>query len=219
MTTEAGSAGLRDVTRFRQRIPRPTLRYPLTWPHRAIVERARRAAASDWSVRPLNPTSHPDASVLLALRDDPRAGVEVLVTRRSSSLRHHAGEIAFPGGARQPGEDAVTAAVREAHEERGLDPEAGRVLGSLGITSVRARGISVEALVGTVSREVSVQPDQSEVEAVAWVPLVELVHPERTWSELWFDVRGGWATMWFFDLGEDVLWGASARMLARLLVS
>jgi len=75
----------------------------------------------------------PDArlsAVLLLLTEGPH-GAEVLLTRRSMEMKNHRGEISFPGGRVDPGETAVETALREAHEEVGLDPALSTIVGEL----------------------------------------------------------------------------------------
>lgn len=139
----------------------------------------------------------------------------VLLTRRADGLRSHAGELAFPGGRVMDGESLVAAALREAEEEVGLAPSAVRVLGSLGVGLTRRSSGAFEVVVAAVDAEPNLRLNAGEVADARWVPLGQL--GKRAASELWFDPTAGWFRVFLFDLGEDLLWGASARVVARLL--
>ncbi|WP_143711912.1 NUDIX hydrolase [Acidimicrobium ferrooxidans] len=214
---EVASGGLWDLHRFRQRIDEPERRLRLVWPSRAVDFGSLDEASVRRALAPA-PASRGgvSAAVLIPIAFDGPSGPEVLVTRRARSLRHHAGEIAFPGGRARAGETLVETARREAEEEVGLEASAARVLGSVGVGYTRSSAYAFEALVAAVPREtmLTLQPD--EVEMAAWVPLATLFGPERAASELWYDDRAGWLRVWLFDLGDDLLWGASARVVAAL---
>lgn len=176
-----------------------------------VIERA------NLSVRPEPATfvgARPSA-VLVALADGPR-GAEVLLTKRAVHLRHHAGEISFPGGRIEPGETAVQAATREAHEEVGLEPASVNVRGQLSALSTVVSRNHIVPLVARLHERPDLRADITEVERIMWVPLVELGHTDTYREELWgtppLDRR-----MDFFDLDDETIWGATARMLYELL--
>lgn len=139
--------------------------------------------------------------------------LDIVVIRRSSHLRSNPGELAFPGGRVEPGETAAVAALRETYEEVGIHPSLVRILGALPPVSRASRPEPIAAFVGTVEGQPSLLTDPMEVDAVMRVPLVELADPSRYWEEIWLRTDGQRWRMSFFDLGTDVLWGASARML------
>src|SRR5690606_30849445 len=100
------------------------------------------------------PVSRP-AAVLIAVTDRPRPGV--ILTHRPASMRAHPGQVAFPGGSVDPGEDAVRAALREAHEELSIDGSAVRVIG----TSDRyltGSGYDVTPVLGVVPPDLPLSP-------------------------------------------------------------
>ena len=144
----------------------------------------------------------------------------VVLTRRASHLRHHAGEVSFPGGRREPGDaDLWATARREASEEVGLDP--GRVsrVGRLdSFVTVGSRSL-VCPFVATVEARPELVPDPAEVERVLHVALAELTDPGAWREEVWLlgAEFGGERTMTFFELPGDTVWGATAAVLRRLL--
>lgn len=208
-----------------------------------LVERVRRALAARPPV-PLEVPGFRPAAVLVALLDRP-AGPTLLFTRRTERVPSHKGEISFPGGAREPGEDAVRAALREADEEVGLPPPAAEPLGALDdLPSVA--GFVVTPVVAAVRAPPAVfSAAEFEVHEPFELPLAALREPSQRRSTL-FDPAGlspalaamvdraraapravpfedvdpgtGLWRMWSFHADPDrVVWGLTARVLADLL--
>lgn len=163
---------------------------------------------------PTFPEARPSA-VLVALVDGSR-GAEVLLTKRSSTLRHHAGEISFPGGRLDPGEDAVAAALREAHEEVGLAPSLVTVQGGLSSLSTIVSQSLIVPVVGTVASRPVLVPHDGEVARIMWVPLAELVSRDTYQHERWGAPPLD-RPMHFFHLEDETVWGATAHILRELL--
>jgi 8-oxo-dGTP pyrophosphatase MutT (NUDIX family) len=167
--------------------------------------------------RPLLP-AFPGArhsAVLVALSAGPD-GPSVLLTRRSWQLRHHKGEISFPGGRMDPGETPVDTALREAHEEVGLDPGSVRVHGELEhLNTVVSRSYIVPK-VGVVDEPVELTGRTMEVDRVMWVPLAELTRSDTYRSEVW-GFGSTHRVLHFFHLDDETIWGATGRMLFDLL--
>lgn len=155
------------------------------------------------------------SAVLIALADG-AAGPEVLLTRRSWELRSHRGEISFPGGRTDPGETPVDAALREAHEEVGLDPSAVTIRGELEhLNTVVSRSYIVPK-VATVPEPLTLEAQTMEVDRVLWVPLAEFTRPDTYRSEVW-GIGPTDRTLHFFELDDETVWGATAHMLVDLL--
>jgi 8-oxo-dGTP pyrophosphatase MutT (NUDIX family) len=143
------------------------------------------------------------------------AGADVLLIERGHDMRSHAGQVAFPGGAVDPGdEDVVAAALREAAEETGLDPAGVRVLGTLPALFLPPSGFVVTPVLGWWRDPTPVSVvDPREVASVHRVPLAELLDPANR-----FQVRhpSGYVGA-AFDAAGLLVWGFTAGLLDRML--
>jgi len=155
------------------------------------------------------------AAVLVALADGPD-GAEVLLTRRAQTLASHRGEISFPGGRVDPGETFEAAAVREAFEEVALDPTGVALCGRLDPISTMTTGSFIVPVVGTLDGRPTLWPAAAEVERIMWVPLSELTRTDTFREELWH-LDSAPRPMFFFELDDETIWGATARVLHQLL--
>jgi len=142
----------------------------------------------------------------------------VLLIRRAGHLRANPGEIAFPGGRIEPGESPLAAALREAEEEVALIAEDVEVLGELATVLAPRRDVPIRPFVAVAQGRPLLQANPDEVDCVLLVPLSELMAPGRYWQEHWGRADDPTWVMHFFDLGEDVIWGATARMLHELFL-
>jgi len=152
-----------------------------------------------------------DAAVLLLIVNHAE-GPTVVFTQRTAHLQDHAGQISFPGG-RTHAEDLTPerTALREAHEEIGLDPARVQVLGRLPIYRT-GTGFEVTPIVGWAEPPLEYRPDPHEVEAVFEVPLAFLLDPSNHRYESAF-FRGALRKYWAVPYGERFIWGATAAML------
>lgn len=141
----------------------------------------------------------------------------VLLTRRRPDLARHAGQVSFPGGRIEPGEDALAAALRESQEEIGLDPERVGVLGRLDETLVLATGFRLTPWVGVVPYPYRYAPQPAEVEAILYVPIASLVRPGVHRTEEREAYGNPRYLVHFYDLPAVTIWGATARVLHQLL--
>lgn len=154
------------------------------------------------------------ASVLCPLVERP-TGLAVVLTVRARHLRHHAGQISFPGGKVEPSDATpLDAALREADEEIALPPRAVEVLGGLDPYRT-STGFRVHPFVGVVAPGWRATPDPSEVAEVFEAPLDYLMNPanRRREHRLW---RGGRRYFYAMPWGDYYIWGATAGMLKSL---
>jgi 8-oxo-dGTP pyrophosphatase MutT (NUDIX family) len=163
------------------------------------------------------------AAVLTALFEE-EGEARVILTRRSTSLRAHRGEISFPGGRLDPGESPRAAALREAHEEIALHPDLVTVEGWLHPVLTVATGSLVMPIVATVAARPHLVASPAEVERVFDVTLRELADSENFHEERWCvpgrhapGIPDGSFAVWFFEVEGEMIWGATARMLYELL--
>ena len=162
------------------------------------------------------PFSGARQSAVLVVLHEGHTGAEVLVTRRSMHLRNHRGEISFPGGRVDPGETPEQTARREAWEEVALDPSLVTVHGELDHLVTVVSQSYIVPVVASVSARPPLNPSPDEVDRVLWVPLVELAHPATYREERWGQPPADRA-IHFFELADETIWGATARMLHQLL--
>ena len=172
-----------------------------------------------------------EAAVLILLGDGP-SGPDVLLTERAPDLRAHAGQVSFPGGARDPGDvSAAAAALREAYEEVGLDPSSVTVVAELPARWVAPSAFGVVPVLGHWHTPHAVAPlSAGEVAAVVRAPLSLLAEPASrlrvrhpsgyvgpafrcegllVWGFTgglldWLLVAGGWAMPWDTSRVEDL---------------
>ena len=143
-------------------------------------------------------------------------GPEALFTKRAQHLRNHRGEISFPGGRMEPGETSIETARREAWEEVSLDPSLVRVHGELDHLSTVVSNSYIVPVVATVAARPDLVADPGEVDRILWVPLSELAHAD-TYREEWWGTPELERPIHFFELEDETIWGATARMLHQLL--
>ena len=152
------------------------------------------------------------AAVLIAITDRPRPGV--ILTVRREHLRTHAGQIAFPGGRVDPGEDSVHAALREAREELALDPARVTVAGSLEAYRT-VTGYAVTPVIGIVPPDLSLAPHDEEVADWFEAPLAHLLDPANRRLETAV-LAGLERRYWQIEWNGRKIWGATAAMIVNL---
>lgn len=158
----------------------------------------------------------PPAAVLALLYDGDE-GPTLIFTRRSWKLRSHTGEVCFPGGRADPEDaDLRITALRETEEEIGLHRDQVEILGELPRLTTVSSPAPIVPYIGLLDRRPVLSPSDHEVDAILDVSIAELLQPEIYREELW-SRNGVTIEITFFELVEDTLWGATARMLRGLL--
>ncbi len=142
-------------------------------------------------------------------------GLTVILTQRTEHLDDHAGQISFPGGRIEPGDDHPAAtALRETEEEIGLAANRIEVIGSLGLHDT-STGFAVVPVIGFVAPPVEFTLDAFEVAEAFEVPLDFLLDPaNRQIGQI--EHSGRLRDYFFFDYNGRMIWGATARMIVDL---
>jgi 8-oxo-dGTP pyrophosphatase MutT (NUDIX family) len=154
----------------------------------------------------------PDASPaavlvpILGAAPEPR----LVFTKRTDTMSRHAGEISFPGGLVDPGEQLAAAALREAQEELGLAPSDVELIGALEPVHTRVTGILIVPFVGFLWKDPRFTPNAEEIAEVLEYPLSDLVAIGR---EAEFEHEGRRFTTSVYEMDGNVIWGATASIL------
>jgi 8-oxo-dGTP pyrophosphatase MutT (NUDIX family) len=141
-------------------------------------------------------------------------GVTVLLTQRTADMPSHAGQIAFPGGRRASGEDAVAAALRETEEEVGITPKFVDVVGAVDLYRT-GTGFEITPIVGILSPGFTVRADPREVADVFEVPLEHFLDEVNHKLDS-RQYQGRERRYYAMPYGERYIWGATAGMLKNL---
>jgi 8-oxo-dGTP pyrophosphatase MutT (NUDIX family) len=164
--------------------------------------------------RYLSTQIHRAAAVLIPITDRPDPGV--ILTLRPKWLRNHAGQVAFPGGKVDEGdENTIAAALREAHEELNIPPAMVEILG-VADTYFSGSGYSIAPVVGIIPADFDFQPNPEEVEDWFEVPLAFLIDPvnsikkQATWN-------GQQRSYYDIQWGERRIWGVTAGIISNLV--
>jgi len=187
---------------------------------RRAVAQPSGAGSSDFDLAPgLRAALPPNyrlrpAAVLIAVQPSAK-GAMVWLTQRPNTMRHHPGQVAFPGGkVDKTDASPLAAALREAHEEIGLPPAMVQVLGALP-NHETVTGFDVTPFVGQVAASFQPVAELGEVEEVFAVPLGFLMNPANhaQQARIWHGKMRPYLTM---PYGPHYIWGATARMIVSL---
>ncbi len=153
-----------------------------------------------------------DAAVLIAVteREDPT----VLLTQRPRTMRDHPGQVAFPGGKLDHGEDPVEAALREAWEELGIERDHVRIIGTTDRYQT-GTGFDITPVLATVPSDLPIRPDPREVESWFEAPLSLLMQPE-SWRENEVFWKGAMRRYYELDHQGYRIWGVTAAICINL---
>ncbi|WOE31329.1 MULTISPECIES: CoA pyrophosphatase [unclassified Acinetobacter] len=152
------------------------------------------------------------AAVLIAITDE--TDPKVLLTRRSIMLNHHAGEVSFPGGKRDPNDSSnIVVALREAQEETALNPFDVRLMGDLPMQKAK-NGMTVKPIVGLISPDVQLIAQPTEIDRIFFASLQRLMDAPT----MPYEVQYAQQKLYFpsFQIENEVVWGLTARMLVSL---
>jgi 8-oxo-dGTP pyrophosphatase MutT (NUDIX family) len=179
---------------------------------RAALESAPSEPPLEGDLPELRAQASVAAAVLVAVTERPEPGV--ILTVRREHLRTHAGQVAFPGGRIDPGEDAVAAALREAHEELVLDPAQVEIVGA--IEPYRTvTGYVVTPVIGAIPPDLPLTPHEHEVADWFEAPLDFLLNPAnqiRQSALFQGKERHYYEIIW----NGRRIWGATAAMIVNL---
>jgi 8-oxo-dGTP pyrophosphatase MutT (NUDIX family) len=169
-----------------------------------------------WRPQSLPDDLRPAAALILLYPVEDTPTLPLIV--RSTHLARHSGQVSLPGGAVEPGEAVAAAALRETHEEIGVDPATVRVLGELTPLHIPVSGFLLHPVVGVCDTRPAFRPDDHEVARIVEVPLERLASREcvrlriRTHEGREYEVP-------YFALEGEQVWGATAMVLSELLVA
>lgn len=163
----------------------------------------------------LPPAEARQAAILVPLYVD--AGqLWTVLTKRSEQLPHHRSQIAFPGGARETGEDAWTTALRESEEELGIPRSGVLKIGQLD-EAWTPSGFHIIPCVGAVPFPLELEPNSDEIAETFSVPLLEFANP-RLIEERQVVINGKERMLRIYHIGGRQVWGFTARVLQNLMV-
>jgi 8-oxo-dGTP pyrophosphatase MutT (NUDIX family) len=182
-----------------------------------VVDSLADIAVSDLTAWAPPPDSNPRQSAVLLLFAEDEGGPYVLLTERSHGMRSHPGQVSFPGGKLETHETTVEGALREAHEEIGLEPSGVEVLGALPTLWVPPSNFSVTPVVGWWAQpsEVTVK-SADEVHAIHKATIKDLCDPQ--WRIRVHSPRAPGFVMPGFLIGDDhdvILWGFTGGVIHR----
>jgi 8-oxo-dGTP pyrophosphatase MutT (NUDIX family) len=167
----------------------------------------------------LGSEAYRSSAVLVLLFPDDDGEARVLLTARPEQDIRHAGQVAFPGGATDPGDaDSTATALREAHEEVGLDPTADgvEVVGALDPVTIPVSGFRLVPVLALAPRRPTIAPDPHEVREVFDAP-VDRFLPSAPIAEVQQEIAPGLRIRYAaFDYAGHHIWGATARVLGQL---
>jgi 8-oxo-dGTP pyrophosphatase MutT (NUDIX family) len=191
---------------LRDRLAQPPPGAPAQWRFAPVP------ALKSWSPE-LTPDTARRAAALILLYPD-HGVIRFPLTLRHADLPQHAGQISLPGGAIDPGERPEDAALREAHEEIGVDPASVTLVGALYTLWVVVSNFVLQPFVGICRERPAFMPEAREVAAIIEAPLAELRDPSRLhWEQ--FQRRGLLTDYPYFDLAGHRVWGATAMVLGE----
>lgn len=164
--------------------------------------------------RSIDSSGHP-SGVLVPIYADGNKDLNVILTLRTDSIRH-AGQISFPGGRSEESESIVETALRETHEEIGIESEYIDVLGSLTPFYLHRTNNQITPVVGYLEHKPIMQRNPNEVQEIITIKLDTLLDDDMIETEKW-DLSENSFNVPFWSFHRVPLWGATAMMMSELL--
>jgi 8-oxo-dGTP pyrophosphatase MutT (NUDIX family) len=155
------------------------------------------------------------AAVLIPLFEK-NGEYHVLLTRRTERVRHHKGQISFPGGRQDHGEDLLATALREAKEEMGIEEKDVCILGELDDMCTFSSDFCIAPFVGLIPYPYPFKINRHEIEEVLEVPLSVFLDETKFREEL-RSRNGELVPVYFYEHDAHTIWGATAQILKQLM--
>jgi len=140
----------------------------------------------------------------------------VLLTRRTHKVSHHKGQISFPGGRQDKGEDLLSTALREAKEEMGIEEKDVRILGELDDMCTVASDFCISPFVGLIPHPYPFKINRHEIQEIIEVPISAFLDKNKFHEEL-RERNGEPLQVYFYQHKDHTIWGATARIMKQLL--
>jgi len=166
--------------------------------------------------RPAGKPGDPHIGAVLLVLYEKFSAPHILLIRRRDDLKHHPGQISFPGGRREDGEDLLETALRETMEEVGLQRDALQVLGALAPIYISPSDFMVHPFVAWHEGQPALRMEKSEIAEILETPLGLFLDPSMGCTEIRI-MNNTELAVPFYRLGEDKVWGATAMILSELL--
>ncbi|PKD43411.1 CoA pyrophosphatase [Rhodohalobacter barkolensis] len=164
--------------------------------------------------QPNDDQGHP-SSVLVPLFPEKNQKLNVILTLRTNSIRH-AGQISFPGGRAEVNETPIETALRESHEEIGIEPETVNIAGSISPLYLDRSHNRISPFVGFLDKKPVLTRNPNEVEEIIIVEMDQLLSDRLLKREVW-ELQNRELEVPYWDIHRVPLWGATAMMMSELL--
>uniref|UniRef100_UPI003217FEC9 NUDIX hydrolase n=1 Tax=uncultured Draconibacterium sp. TaxID=1573823 RepID=UPI003217FEC9 len=161
---------------------------------------------------PPHKTTHTKNSSVLLLLYQEESELRVILIKRPSFMKHHAGQIALPGGRMEDGETAVNTALRETYEEIGIRSEDIQILGKLSGFYVEVSNFQIQPIVGWLRKKPVIRLNMQEVEKTLSFPINEFKPP---FQQVELQTITGKLLVPCIKYNGEIIWGATAMILAE----
>ena len=179
--------------------------------HRKMLPPGRRLKTFDYELSGVK-----QSSVLLLLFSEGNS-LYICLTKRPSTMKHHPGQISFPGGkVEKDDSSAEVTALREAQEEVGINPASVEILGKLSDLYVEVSQFTIQPFLAWANGRPSFEVNYDEVEALILLPL-DAVMGEEIISETEMETLTGRLSVKYYPIGNEIIWGATAMILSELI--